>query len=125
MLSGKKPNLGTAISPAAIKFPFPVHRLSAIVQHMADDQQKPTSPFVASWMIRGIAFTFLGIWLFHVLYVDPTRGSVNLAVSRIYLSVSGLFIFLALAFYIVASSVKRLEKRLQRLEQTNTVSKSE
>lgn len=104
------------------RLPFPVHQLSVIVQHMADDQQKPPSPFVASWIIRGIAFTFIGIWLFHVLYVDPTRGSVNLAVSRIYLSVGGLFIFLAFAFNVVASSVKRLEKRLQRLEQTRTQS---
>ena len=76
-------------------------------------------------MIRGIAFTFIGIWLFHVLYVDPTRGSLSLAVSRIYLSLGGLFIVLLFAFNVVASSVRRLEKRLQRLEQTHTQSQNQ
>ncbi len=66
----------------------------------------------------------MGMWLFHVLYVDPTRGSVNLAVSRIYLSVSGLLILLVLAFNVVAGSVKSLEKRLKRLEQTHSHSQT-
>jgi hypothetical protein len=83
------------------------------------DQQEPSSPFVASRIIRVIALTFMALWLFYVLYDDPTRGSVNLAVSRIYLSVGGLFIVLAVAFNAVASSVKILEERLKRLEQTH------
>jgi hypothetical protein len=85
-----------------------------------DDRQKSSSPFVASRTIRVGALTFVAIWLFYVLYDDPTRGSINLAVSRIYLSVSGLCIVLALAFNAVASSVKILEERLKRLEQTQT-----
>ena len=92
---------------------------------MAQDPKKPSSPFVASWMIRGVAFTFMGVGLFHLLYVDPTRGSVNLAVSRIYLIVGGLFILLILAFTVVASSVKSLEKRLNRLEQTHTQTRNQ
>jgi len=64
------------------------------------------------------------LWLFYVLYDDPTRGSVNLAVSRIYLSVAGLFIVLAIALNAIASSVKMLEQRLQRLEQTHTQSQT-
>ena len=87
---------------------------------MTDNQQKPASPFVASWIIRVIAFAFLGVWLFYVLYVDPTRGSVNLGVSRIYLSVSGLLILLVLAFNVVAGRVKSLEKRFKHLEQTHS-----
>jgi hypothetical protein len=92
---------------------------------MADDRQKPSSPFVASWIIRVIAFTFMGIWLVYVLYVDPSRGSVNLAVSRIYLSVGGLLILLVLAFNVVAGGVKSLEERLKRLEQTHSQSQNQ
>jgi RsiW-degrading membrane proteinase PrsW (M82 family) len=82
--------------------------------------QKSSSPFVASRMIRVIAVTFVALWLFHVLYDDPTRGTINLAVSRIYLIVGGLFIVLAIAFNAVASCVKTLEERVKRLEQTHT-----
>jgi len=32
--------------------------------------------------------TFAVIWLFYVPYADPTRGSVNVAVGRTYLSPS-------------------------------------
>jgi hypothetical protein len=87
-----------------------------------DDQQKPSSPFVASRIIRVIGITFVGLWLFHVLYDDPTRGTVNLAVSRIYLMVGGLFIVLAVAFNTIASCVKILEERLKRLEQAHAQS---
>jgi hypothetical protein len=82
-----------------------------------DDRQKPPSPFIASRILRVGSLAFVAIWLFYVLYDDPTRGSVNLAVSRIYLSVNGLCIVLAVAFNAVASCVKILEERLRRLEQ--------
>lgn len=59
----------------------------------------------------------MAVWLFYVLYDDPTHSSINMEVSRIYLSVSGLCIVLAVAFNAVASSVKMLEERLKRLEQ--------
>jgi hypothetical protein len=92
---------------------------------MADDQQKRPSSFVASRIIRVIAFTFLVIWLLYVLYGDPTRGSVNMAVSRTYLSLGGLFILLVFAFNAVASCVKILEERLKRLEETDTRSQNQ
>jgi hypothetical protein len=92
---------------------------------MADEQQKrPSSPFVASRILRVIGFTFGVVWLFHVLYADPTRGSVNMAVSRTYLSLGGLFILLVFAFNAVANSVKILEERLKRLEETQTQSQN-
>lgn len=87
-----------------------------------DAPQSSSSPFVSSRIIRVIAVTFIALWLFHVLYDDPTRGTISLAVSRIYLSVGGLFIVLAVAFNAVASCVKILEQRLKRLEQTHVQS---
>ena len=92
---------------------------------MADHKQKPSSPYVASRIIRLIAFTFVIIWLLYVLYADPTRGSVNMAVSRTYLSLGGLFILLVFAFNAVASCVKILEERLKRLEETRTQSQNQ
>jgi hypothetical protein len=89
-----------------------------------NDRQKPPSPFLASRIIRGIALTFVALWLFYVLYDDPTRGSVNLAVSRIYLSLASLLIVLAFGFNTVASCVKILEERLKRLEQTHPQAQS-
>ncbi len=92
---------------------------------MADHKQKPSSPYVASRIIRVIAFTFVVIWLLHVLYTDPTRGSVNMAVSRTYLSLGGLFILLVFAFNGIANCVKILEERLKRLEETQTQSQNQ
>jgi hypothetical protein len=92
---------------------------------MADEQQKRPSPFVASRIIRVIGFTFVLIWLLYVLYADPTRGSVNMAVSRTYLSLGGLFFLLVFAFNAVANSVKILEERLKRLEETQTQSQNQ
>ena len=92
---------------------------------MADHKQKPSSPYVASRIIRVIAFTFVVIWLLHVLYADPTRGSVNMAVSRTYLSLGGLFILLVFAFNGIANCVKILEERLKRLEETQTQSQNQ
>jgi hypothetical protein len=92
---------------------------------MADEQQKRPSPFVASRIIRVIGFTFMVIWLLYVLYADPTRGSVNVAVSRTYLSLGGLFILLVFAFNAVANCVKILEERLRRLEETQTQSQNQ
>jgi uncharacterized membrane protein AbrB (regulator of aidB expression) len=99
---------------------FSVPGLSVIMRRMADKLQKPSSPFVASRIIRVIGFTFVVIWLLYVLYADPTRGSVNRAVSRTYLSLSGLFVLLVFAFHAVANSVKILEERLKRLEESQT-----
>jgi hypothetical protein len=99
--------------------------VSAIIRGMADEKQKRPSPYVASRLIRVIGFTFMLIWLFHVLYADPTRGTVNMAVSRTYLSLGGLFILLVLAFNGVANSVKILEERLKRLEETQTQSQNQ
>jgi hypothetical protein len=93
-----------------------------MIQRMADAKRKPSSPYVASRIIRVIGFTFVVIWLLYVLYADPTRGSVNIAVSRTYLSLGGLFILLAVAFNAVANCVKILEERLKRLEETQTQS---
>jgi hypothetical protein len=92
---------------------------------MADDPQKRPSPFVASRIIRVIAFIFVVMWLLYVLYADPTRGSINMAVSRTYLGLGGLFIFLVFAFNAVASCVKILEERLKRLEETHTQSQNQ
>jgi hypothetical protein len=92
---------------------------------MADEQQKRPSPFVASRIIRVIGFTFVVIWLLYVLYADPTRGSVNMAVSRTYLSLGGLFFLLVFAFNAVANCVKILEERLKRLEETQTQSQNQ
>jgi hypothetical protein len=92
---------------------------------MADAQRKPSSPYVASRIIRVISFTFVVIWLLYVLYADPTRGSVSMAVSRTYLSLGGLFILLVSAFQAVANSVKILEERLKRLEETRTQSQNQ
>jgi hypothetical protein len=92
---------------------------------MSDAQRKPSSPFIASRIIRVIAFTFAVIWLLYTLYADPTRGSINLAVSRTYLSLGGLFIFLVFAFNAVASGVKSLEERLKRLEETHRQSQNQ
>lgn len=91
---------------------------------MADEQQKRPSPFVASRIIRVIGFTFVPIWLLYVLYADPTRGSVNMAVSRTYLSLGGLFFLLVFAFNAVANCVKILEERLKRLEETQAQSQN-
>jgi hypothetical protein len=91
---------------------------------MADEQQKRHSPFIASRIIRVIAFTFVIIWLLYVLYADPTRGSVNMAVSRTYLSLGGLFILLVSAFWAVANCVKILEERFKRLEETQAQSQN-
>ena len=88
------------------------------MRRMADAQRKSSSPYVASRIIRVIGLTFVVIWLPYVLYVDPTRGSVNIAVSRTYLSLGGLFILLAVAFNAVANCVRILEERLKRLEET-------
>jgi hypothetical protein len=65
------------------------------------------------------------IWLLYTLYADPTRGSINLAVSRTYLSLGGLFVVLVFAFNAVASSVKSLEERLKRLEETHRQSQNQ
>ena len=92
---------------------------------MADEQQKRPSPFVASRIIRVIGFTFVLIWLLYVLYADPTRGSVNMAVSRTYLSLGGLFFLLVFAFNAVANCVKILEERLKRLEETQAQSQNQ
>ena len=92
---------------------------------MADEQQKRPSPFVASRIIRVIGFAFVLIWLLYVLYADPTRGSVNMAVSRTYLSLGGLFFLLVFAFNAVANCVKILEERLKRLEETQTQSQNQ
>ena len=92
---------------------------------MSDAQRKPSSPFVFSRVIRVIPFTFAVIWLLYTLYADPTRGSINLAVSRTYLSLGGLFILLIFAFNAVASGVKSLEERLKRLEETHRQSQNQ
>jgi hypothetical protein len=92
---------------------------------MTAEQQKRPSPFVASRIIRVIGFTFVVIWLLYVLYADPTRGSVNMAVSRTYLSLGGLFFLLVFAFNAVANCVKILEERLKRLEETQTQSQNQ
>jgi hypothetical protein len=92
---------------------------------MADEQQKRPSPFVASRIIRVIGFTFVLVWLLYVLYADPTRGSVNMAVSRTYLSLGGLFFLLVFAFNAVANCVKILEERLKRLEETQAQSQNQ
>jgi len=89
---------------------------------MADAQRKPSSPYVASRIIRVIGLTFAVIWLFYVLYADPTRSSVNMAVSRTYLSLGGLLFLLVAAFNAVANGVKILEERLKRLEEIQTQS---
>jgi len=94
-----------------------------MIRRMADAQRKSSSPYVASRIIRVIGLTFVVIWLLHVLYADPTRGSVNIAVSRTYLSLGGLFILLAVAFNAVANCVRILEERLKRLEETQTQSR--
>jgi len=47
-----------------------------------------------------------------------------MAVSRTYLSLGGLFILLVFAFNAVANSVKILEERLKRLEETQTQSQN-
>ena len=88
------------------------------MRRMADEKQKRSSPYVASRIIRVIGLTFVVIWLLYVLHADPTRGTVNMAVSRTYLSLGGLFILLAVAFNAVANCVKILEERLKRLEET-------
>jgi hypothetical protein len=100
-------------------------RLSAIIRRMADEKQKRPSPYVASRIIRVIGFTFVVIWLFYVLYADPTRGTVNIAVSRTYLSLGSLFILLVFAFNAVANCVKMLEERLRRLEEAQTQSQNQ
>jgi len=92
---------------------------------MADAQRKPSSPYLASRIIRVIGLTFVVMWLFYVLYADPTRGSVNMAVSRTYLSLGGLFILLLVAFNALANCVKILEERLKRLEETQTQSQKQ
>jgi hypothetical protein len=104
---------------------FSVRRVSAIIRHMADEKQKRPSPYVASRLIRVIGFTFVVIWLLYVLYADPTRGTVNMAVSRTYLSLGGLFMLLVFAFNAVANCVKILEERLKRLEETQTQSQKQ
>jgi hypothetical protein len=93
-----------------------------MIRRMADAQRKSSSPYVASRIIRVIGLTFAVIWLLYVLYADPTRGTVNMAVSRTYLSLGGLFILLAVAFNAVANCVRILEERLKRLEETQTQS---
>ena len=95
-----------------------------MMRRMADEKQKRPSPYVASRLIRVIGFTFVVIWLLYVLYADPTRGSVNMAVSRTYLSLGGLFFLLVFAFNGVANCVKILEERLKRLEETQTQSQN-
>jgi hypothetical protein len=87
---------------------------------MPDQQQKRPSPYIASRLIRVVGFTFVVIWLLYVLYADPTRGTVNMAVSRTYLSLGGLFFLLVFAFNGVANCVKILEERLKRLEEAQT-----
>jgi hypothetical protein len=116
---------GTRLTLLDCASPFSVHRLSVIIRRMADVQQKRPSPFVASRIIRLIGFTFAVMWLFHVLYADPTRGSVNMAVSRTYLSLGGLFILLLVAFNAHANCVKILEERLKRLEEAQTQSQKQ
>jgi hypothetical protein len=96
-----------------------------MIRRMADQQQKRPSPYVASRLIRVIGFTYVVIWLLYVLYADPTRGTVNMAVSRTYLSLGGLFFLLVFAFNGVANSVKILEERLKRLEETQTQSQNQ
>jgi hypothetical protein len=91
---------------------------------MADAQRKPSSPYLASRIIRVIGLTFVVIWLFYVLYADPTRGSINVAVGRTYLSLGGLLFLLVAAFNAVANCVKILEERLKRLEETQTQSQN-
>jgi peptidoglycan/LPS O-acetylase OafA/YrhL len=103
---------------------FSGHGLSAIMRRMADEKQKRPSPFIASRLIRVMSLTFAVIWLLYVLYADPTRGTVNMAVSRTYLSLSGLFFVLVFAFHAVANSVKILEERLKRLEETQSQSQN-
>jgi hypothetical protein len=104
---------------------FFVPPLSVMIRRMANEKQKRPSPFVASRLIRVIGFTFVVIWLLYVLYADPTRGTVNMAVSRTYLSLGGLFILLVFAFNAVANCVKMLEQRLKRLEETHDQSQSQ
>jgi hypothetical protein len=94
------------------------------MRRMADEKQKRSSPYVASRIIRVIGLTFVVIWLLYVLYADPTRGTVNIAVSRTYLSLGGLFILLAVAFNAVANCVKILEERLKRLEESQSQSQN-
>jgi hypothetical protein len=96
-----------------------------MIRRMADQQQKRSSPYVASRLIRVIGFTYVVIWLLYVLYADPTRGTVNMAVSRTYLSLGGLFFLLVFAFNGVANSVKILEERLKRLEETQAQSQNQ
>jgi hypothetical protein len=95
------------------------------MRRMADEKQKRPSPYLASRLIRVISLTFAVIWLLYVLYADPTRGTVNMAVSRTYLSLSGLFFVLVFAFHAVANSVKILEERLKRLEETRSQSQNQ
>jgi hypothetical protein len=95
-----------------------------MIRRMADEKQKRSSPYVASRLIRVISLTFAVIWLLYVLYADPTRGTVNIAVSRTYLSLGGLFFVLVFAFHAVANSVKILEERLKRLEEAQTQSQN-
>jgi hypothetical protein len=95
------------------------------MRRMADEKQKRPSPYVASRLIRVISLTFAVIWLLYMLYADPTRGTVNMAVSRTYLSLSGLFFVLVFAFHAVANSVKILEERLKRLEETRSQSQNQ
>jgi hypothetical protein len=92
------------------------------MRRMADEKQKRPSPYVASRIIRVIGLTFAVIWLLYVLYADPTRSSVNMAVSRTYLSLGGLFFLLVVAFNAVANGVKILEERLKRLEEAQNQS---
>jgi hypothetical protein len=94
------------------------------MRRMADEKQKRSSPYVASRIIRVIGLTFVVIWLLYVVYADPTRGTVNIAVSRTYLSLGGLFILLAVAFNAVANCVKILEERLKRLEESQSQSQN-
>src|SRR4029077_7420870 len=104
--------------------PFSGHWLSAIMRRMADEKQKRPSPYVASRIIRVIGLTFAVIWLLYVLYADPTRSTVNMAVSRTYLSLGGLFLLLVFAFNAVANGVKILEERLKRLEEAQSQSQN-
>jgi len=117
-------NLSKALAGVAC-LRFSVQRLSAIMRRMADEKQKRPSPYLASRLIRVISLTFAVIWLLYVLYADPTRGTVNMAVSRTYLSLSGLFFVLVFAFHAVANSVKILEERLKRLEETRSQSQNQ
>ena len=95
------------------------------MRRMADEKQKRPSPYLASRLIRVISLTFAVIWLLYVLYADPTRRTVNMAVSRTYLSLSGLFFVLVFAFHAVANSVKILEERPKRLEETRSQSQNQ